>query len=122
MSWELNSMSNIINTITTEFHLILVIMIIIMLVIVGMGIYLLKSPRKLKWNCSSTTFLVISVLLLGLTLTQIGEAIVKESPGEKESRNKTERQEKDKDKNTEKTDVIPKSDETKKADTQKNET
>jgi multisubunit Na+/H+ antiporter MnhC subunit len=111
-------MDNIINTITTEFHLGLLV-IIIMVVIVGIGTYLLKSPSKLKWNYS-TTFLVISVLLLGLTLTQLGEAIVKELPGEKESRTKTEQ--KDKDKNTKKTDVTPESNEPKpkKADTQTN--
>ena len=111
-------MNNIINIITKEFYLGL-LAIIIMVVIVGIGIHLLKSLKKLKWNYS-TTLLVISVLL-GLTLTQLGEAIVKESPSEKESRTKTEKQDKDKN-NTEKTDVTPKSDEIKKADTQKNET
>ena len=111
-------MNNIIHTITTEFYLGLLV-IIIMVVIVGIGIYLFKLPSQLKWNYF-TTFLIISVLLLGLTLTPLGEAIVKESPGEKESRTKTEKQ--DKDKNTEKTDATPKSDETKKANTQKNET
>ena len=110
-------MNNIINIITKEFYLGLLV-IIVMVVVVGIGIYLLKSSRKLKWNYY-TTFLITSVLLLGLMLTQLGEAIVKESPGEKESRTKTEQ--KDKDKNTKKTDVTPKSNESKKADTQTDE-
>ena len=110
-------MNNIISIIMKEFYLGLSI-IIVMVVVVGISIYLLKLSRKLKWNYY-TTFLVTSVLLLGLTLTQLGEAIVKELPGEKESRTKTEQ--KDKDKNTKKTDVTPQSDKPKKADAQTNE-
>lgn len=76
-------MNSIINVITNNLSL-LIIIVVIMVVTVGISLYMLKSPRKLKWS-EITTFFVISVLLFGLTFTPSGAAKVKKSPRGKPS-------------------------------------